>query len=760
LIDRDALARELNPPQLEAALRTDGPLLVFAGAGSGKTRVITFRVAHILDEKNVPPWRILAVTFTNKAAQEMRERLHRIVGHERARGLWISTFHALGARLLRRFHERAGLRQDFAIYDDGDQRSVMNRVFDELKIDEKFLPVRNVLGAIDRAKQEVLEPDDLMRQAVTLHDKQIARAWEAYEKHLEKNGAVDFGDLLAKLTRLVERDASVREELQEQFQYLLVDEFQDTNACQYRMLRAMVNEQRNLCVVGDDDQAIYRWRGADVRNIQYFKRDFPDALVVKLEQNYRSTQRILKAANAVISKAQQREGKTLFTRNGEGAPIELMPCEDEREEARHIAHGVKSTLARGVPAKEIAVFYRIHAQSRPLEDALRAANIPYMIYGGMRFYERAEVKDILAYLRMVLNPNDDVSLLRVVNTPARKIGKTTLDRVTVHATARQTSIWKLLATGDLPDDVGGAGRKALTGFYLLMGEIRREAAAMLERPAEVGRLVFQKTGYARMLEDNKDIENETRHENIEELLGSMHEYAEEADEPTLSGYLERVTLNEETPAGEDVPKVSLMTVHSAKGLEFRSVYIAAMEDGMFPYKGTELGSDPEEMEEERRLAYVAITRAREHLTVSFTRFRQIFGQTRINPPSRFLLEMPEEVLSGRVPRRHFGEGSTPSRDSGGGWGHGGGGGGGGYRVERDPVPARAREPEAPALDGPVLVRDNPAVGWQRGMRVRHMKFGTGTVKTVFTGAELKLEVYFPNLGATKTLLAEYLQALG
>jgi DNA helicase-2/ATP-dependent DNA helicase PcrA len=294
----------------------------------------------------------------------------------------------------------------------------------------------------------------------------------------------------------------------------------------------------------------------------------------------------------------------------------------------------------------------------------------------------------------------------------------------------------------------------------LVGEIRREAAAMLERPAEVGRLVFQKTGYARMLEDNKDIENETRHENIEELLGSMHEYAEEADEPTLSGYLERVTLNEETPAGEDAPKVSLMTVHSAKGLEFRSVYIAAMEDGMFPYKGTELGSDPEEMEEERRLAYVAITRAREHLTVSFTRFRQIFGQTRINPPSRFLLEMPEEVLSGKVPRRHFGEGSAPSRDSGGGWGHGGGGGGGGYRVERDPVPARAREPEAPSHDGPVLVRDNPAGEWQRGMRVRHMKFGTGTVKTVFTGAELKLEVYFPNLGATKTLLAEYLQALG
>ncbi len=751
MIDRDTLARELNPPQLEAALRTEGPLLVFAGAGSGKTRVITFRIAHIIDTKNVPPWRILAVTFTNKAAQEMRERVHRLVGDGRARGVWISTFHALGAKLLRRFHERAGLRQDFAIYDDGDQRSVMNRVFDELSIDEKFLPVRAALGAIDRAKQEVLSPADLEATAQTLHDKQVARVWAAYETHLAKNGAVDFGDLLSKLTRLVETDASVREELREQFQYLLVDEFQDTNAAQYRMLRAMVNEHRNLCVVGDDDQAIYRWRGADVRNIQYFKRDFPDALVVKLEQNYRSTQRILRAANAVIAKAQQREGKTLFTRNTEGSPIELLPCEDEREEARLIAHGVKAALGRKVPAREIAVFYRIHAQSRPIEDAMRAANIPYMIYGGMRFYERAEVKDILAYLRMVLNPNDDVSLLRVVNVPPRKIGKTTLDRVTAHATARETSIWKLLASGDLPADVGGAARKALVGFYTLMGELRREAAAMLDRPQEVGTLVFQKTGYARMLEDSKEVENETRHENIEELIGSMHEYSEEAEEPTLSGYLERVTLNEETPEGEDSPKVSLMTVHSAKGLEFRVVFIAALEDGMFPYKGTELGSDPEEMEEERRLAYVAITRAREQLSVSFTRFRQIFGQTRINPPSRFLLEIPPEVLSGKVPRRHFGEGSMPAKDHGGG---------GGYRLERDPVPAREPEPAGEAHDGPVLVRDNPGVGWQRGMRVRHAKFGAGTVKAVLAGAELKVEVYFPNIGATKTLLAEYLQVLG
>ena len=740
---REDLAKELNPPQLEAVLQTQGPLMVFAGAGSGKTRVITYRVARIVRDLGADPSSVLAVTFTNKAAGEMRERLHRLLPGGGARGLWISTFHALGARLLRRFHGRAGLRQDFAIYDDGDQRSVMNRVYAELDLDDRLVAVRSALGAIDRAKQEALDPAEYLARAKTPSQALIARAWAAYEGQLTKNGAVDFGDLIGRLARLVEGDAEVREELQAQFEYVLVDEFQDTNAAQYRILRALVHGERNLCVVGDDDQAIYRWRGADVRNIRYFRRDFPDARVIKLEENYRSTQRILRAANAVISRASEREGKTLYTKNPEGAVLTVLACDDERDEARRIADAVQGALTRGVDPREVAVFYRIHAQSRPLEEAMRAANIPYVIYGGTRFYERAEVKDVLAYLRLMLNPADDVSLLRVVNTPARKIGKTTLDRLVAYAGQRGVAIWAVLAQHDLPPDIGPAARKALLAFHELVAGLRHEVSELLDRPADAGRLVFEKTGYARMLLDANDVENETRHENVEELLGSMHAYQEEDETPSLSGYLERVTLSEETPAGDESPKVAMMTVHSAKGLEFREVVIAAMEDGMFPYKGTELGADPEEMEEERRLAYVAITRARERLTLSHATRRQIFGQTRENLPSRFLREIPEDVLSAKVGRKRA-------------WDDGGG-----YRVERDDHgPPRPSRDEHGAVDGPVLVPDEVGSGWRRGVRVRHARFGVGTVKAVHEGSELKVDVYFPNLGQSKLLLAEYLQVLG
>jgi DNA helicase-2/ATP-dependent DNA helicase PcrA len=711
--------------------------------------VITYRIAHILEATGVAPWRVMAVTFTNKAAGEMRERIARLVGREQARELWVATFHATGAKLLRRYGEALGLRRDFAIYDDSDQRSVMNRVYEELKYDDKSLAKSAVLHAIDRAKQEVLSPDDLLGRARTPQEKAIATAYASYEKRLAANNAVDFGDLLSKTAWLLEHDDAVREELRERFRYLLVDEFQDTNNAQYRILRALVGEHHNLCVVGDDDQAIYGWRGADVRNIQYFRRDYPGATVIKLEQNYRSTKRILRAANAVISKAAEREAKTLFTDNGEGAPIEVLRSEDERAEARAIALRVKGALRQGTAAREVALFYRIHAQSRPLEEALRAENVPYAIIGGLRFYDRAEVKDLLAYLRLMTNPNDDVSVLRVINTPPRKIGKTTVDRVVAHAAAVNTSVWKVIASGDLPDDVAGAARKALAGFYALVSALRREAPELLTKPWELADLVYKRTGYADLLADTSDPENEARRENVAELLGSMKYYQQEEPEPTLEQYLERVSLSEETAQADASERVSLMTVHSAKGLEFNVVFVAAMEDGMFPYKGVDLGDGSDEMEEERRLAYVAITRARQHLVLSHAGFRQIFGQTRPGPPSRFLVEIsdanPRDLAGPPVRRR-------PSV--------------GQYRAPQ-PSPVAYDAPD----DGPVIVRDGysdpipdddhvmAGTSWRKGTRVKHATWGPGTVRAVMAGAEVKLEVYFPAIGQAKVVLAQYVKPL-
>jgi DNA helicase-2/ATP-dependent DNA helicase PcrA len=756
-MDAATLAHELNPPQRRATLHTEGPLMVFAGAGSGKTRVITYRVAHILQKTGVAPWRVMAVTFTNKAANEMRERIGRLVGAAVARELWVATFHATGAKLLRRYGSDLGLARDFAIYDDGDRRAVMNRVYDAQKLDEKTFPKSAVLHAIDRAKQEVLSPEALMARARTPFDETVALAYESYERLLAANNAVDFGDLLAKTVRLLETREEVRAALQERFRYVLVDEFQDTNHAQYRILRALVGPHENLCVVGDDDQAIYAWRGADVRNIQYFRRDFPHATVVKLEENYRSTKRILRAANAVISKARGRESKTLFTANPEGALIEVLRSEDERAEARAIALRVKGALRQGVPAREIAVFYRIHAQSRALEEAMRAENLPYAIVGGMRFYDRAEVKNLLAYLRLMTHPDDDVALLRVINTPPRKIGEKTIERLVAHAGAKQISVWRAIAAGDLPDDLGSAARKALANFYDVLSGLRREAAGLFSRPWELATLVYEKSGYAALLADASEPENEARRENVSELLGSMKSFQEEEADPTLAQYLERVSLSEETAQTDGKERVSLMTVHSAKGLEFRVVFVAAMEEGMFPYKGIDLGADPDEMEEERRLAYVAITRAREHLTLSSANFRQIFGQTRPGVPSRFLVEIakahPRDLTGPPVQHRRGAANTSAARATPAGLRHG------------------PNEPNAPVDEGPVVVRDEcvdpipdddpnmAGTRWRKGTRVAHGTWGPGTVRSVLAGSETKLEVYFPSIGQVKVVLARYVRPL-
>ncbi len=741
-MDPSSLARELNPPQLDAVTHTEGPLLVFAGAGSGKTRVITYRIANIVVGRGVPAWRVMAVTFTNKAAGEMRARITKLVGPDHARELWVATFHATGAKILRRYHDRAGLRRDFVIYDDSDQRTVMNRVYKELKLDDKLLAPRAVLGEIDRAKQEVLSPEDYLDQAKTPLQKSVAPAYAAYERRLAEANAVDFGDLIARVARLLESDADLRAELQERFAYVMVDEFQDTNNAQYRIVKAIVGPAKNICVVGDDDQAIYRWRGADVRNIQYFRRDFMGARVVKLEQNYRSTARILRAADAVISRAHTREAKVLYTRNPEGGLVEVSGCDDERDEARMLAQRIRGALDRGVSAREIAVFYRIHALSRSLEEGLRAADIPYVIVGGVRFYDRAEVKDVLAYLRLMLNPEDDVSFLRVVNTPTRKIGKTTLDRLTAHAESRKVTLWRLLEARDLPADVAPAAARALGGFYTLIRETQRKVAGLLQHPEQVAGIVYEDSGYQDLLADANDPENEARRENVAELLGSMRAYTEETAEPSLSDYLERVSLSEAVADGDTGECVSLMSVHSAKGLEFDTVFIAAMEDGMFPYKGMALGANPEEMEEERRLAYVAITRARKHLGVSYVRFRQIFGQTLMNGPSRFLSEMPAAVLSAPIRRRVL---DAPSV-----------------------TPTVMHSPKSSLVEITTVLDDDPgpsshdgyaSVTYRRGMRVKHPKFGPGTIRAVEPGDDPRVVVYFPSIGEEKKLLARFVSAL-
>ncbi len=771
-MDDLALARVLNGPQLQAVLHGEGPLLVFAGAGSGKTRVITYRIARLI-ARGETPWSICAVTFTNKAAAEMRHRLVALVGADAARGPWVGTFHATGARLLRRYAAEAGLRQDFTIYDDGDQRAVMGRVYKALDLDEddRNTPnVREALHAIDRAKQEVKSPDDLSAEAKGPKELLLARVYALYEEQLAQNNAVDFNDLLTRTVRLLEGHPAVRQTLQGQWQHLLVDEFQDTNGAQIRMLKALVGPRRNLCVVGDDDQAIYAWRGADVGNILGFRNDFAGATVVKLEENYRCTARILAAANAVIGKAQHREAKTLHTRNPAGPLLELLPCDDERAEAMAVAQRVRGALDRGVPPEEVAVFYRIHAQSRPLEEALRGARVPYRIVGGVRFYDRAEVKDLLAYLRLALNPNDDVQLLRVLNVPARKLGKTTVDRVVAYANARKLSLWRLIESGDLPPDVAGAARKALAGFYQVVEMMRRKQTQWEDRPAEFAAWVYDHTKYREMLEADGSPEAEARRENVAELLGSVAAYQSEEESPSLGSYLERVTLHEELPAeGEagapQAGRVSLMTVHSAKGLEFQSVLITGLEDGMFPYKGTELGSEASELEEERRLAYVAITRAREQLVLSYARFRQLFGQTKVHPPSRFLFEIPPELLSQPVPRRaldralapHLGASARQAVQRAVGAPRGGAAG-----ILREDGLTFVPDEDAVHSGSPEL---GPSAGggvpsWlRRGVRVKHPKFGPGTIKTVLPEDPPKVEVYFPHTGKLTRLIASAIQPL-
>ncbi|UQA55379.1 ATP-dependent helicase [Polyangium aurulentum] len=748
-------ADELNEPQARAVAHAEGPLVVFAGAGSGKTRVITYRIASLLAVHRVPPYRVLAVTFTNKAAGEMRRRIAGIVGEEITKELWIGTFHATCARLLRRFHDAAGLERNFVIYDDSDQRAVVARVLKELDLDDKRYPPRQVLSRIHREKQEGRGPDAFESQG--FFDDAIAKVYVGYERYLKKANAVDFDDLILSVLHIAEGHGGASDDIRRRFDHVLVDEFQDVNQVQYRLVRALA-ASRNLCVVGDDDQSIYRWRGADVRIVRNFRHDFPDAQVIKLEQNYRSTKNVVSAALGVIKPAKDREPKELWTARDAGAPVTVVAAQNEHDEAAWVAERIHELNARGVPLGEVAIFYRVHAQSRVLEEVLRADRIPYQIIGGMRFFERAEVKDLLSYLRIIDNPRSDVDLERIINVPARKIGQATVDRLMATANALEVSLYDAIQPLAQGSALATGAKKCVLAFRELIEGLREKAKTAA--PSEVAEEVLARSGYARMLDEDDSAESDARKQNLQELIGSILDYEAEAAAAgqvgTLSGYLERVTLSSDIDAMEDAPRVSMMTVHAAKGLEFDTVFITGMEDEIFPFKGPDPKRN-EDIEEERRLAYVAVTRARERLYVTHAARRMIFGNTRFGMPSRFLADFPSGAVQASMTPAAASEmqwrGSSreePSRARGP-WTHPMDGGS--SRRPMAPPPTRSpgeRYVEREPVDVP------GEGGLARGARVMHEKFGVGVIMEVDAGDDPIATVKFSGWGV-KRIKARFLK---
>ena len=628
----------LNPEQRQAAETLEGPVLILAGAGSGKTRALTYRVANLMDH-GVPAWSILALTFTNKAAREMKERITQLVG-EKAESAWISTFHSTCARILRRDIEKLGYTRSFTIYDDDDQGTVIKEILKRLNIDEKFLPPREVKAKISDAKNKLMGPDEWFAKTErdfrnqTLHD-----VFVAYEQRLKSANALDFDDLLLKTLELLADHPPVLESYRDRFRYVMVDEYQDTNYAQYMLVKLLTDKSRNLCVVGDDDQSIYGWRGADIRNILDFEKDYPDAKVIKLEQNYRSTANILDAANQVIAHNAGRKEKALWTEAGAGETIKLYCAGDEREEAAWVADRIRKMNRHGEEYGRMAVLYRTNAQSRVLEEMLMRAGIPYKVFGGLRFYDRKEVRDVIAYLRVIANPTDDVSLRRIINVPKRAIGDATIAELVRHAQEQEMPLFSALT--DLPSSLSSRPRKCVGDFFTMMTTLMAMKDAM-----PLGTFVKQmvdQTGLMEQYQKEDSDEARSRVENIQEFLGAVEEFDRQTENATLEDYLENVALvTELDQAEEEKQYVTLMTLHSAKGLEFPNVFITGMEEGIFP-SGRSL-MDEQRMEEERRLCYVGITRAKERLFLSRASQRMLYNQINHNAPSRFLSEIPSRLL--------------------------------------------------------------------------------------------------------------------
>jgi len=625
---------DLNPAQREAVLATEGPLLVIAGAGSGKTRVLTYRVAHLINAVGAKPNEILAITFTNKAAGEMRERLQRLLGPS-GRGLWILTFHAACGRILRREAQRLGFRSNFTIYDQADQVRLVKQCLEELERDPKRFTPRGILNQISHAKDRLVQPDEYAAQVQSFYDQTVADVYQLYQRRLFASNAVDFDDLLMLTVDVLERFSEAREKWRTAFRYILVDEYQDTNHAQYRLLQLLAEPHMNVCAVGDPDQSIFAFRGADINNILDFERDFPGTRTIALEQNYRSTNSILNAANGVISNNRERKPKELWSELGEGDPVRVVEVEDEHAEARFVAAGIAALVEEGFSGDEIAVFYRTNAQSRVLEDVLVRQGVPYQVIGGPRFYERAEVKDAIAYLQVIDNPYDAVSLQRIANRPRRGIGDASLARMQTWADAQGRSLWEATEFAE-EAGVGAAPLRAVQQFRTVMQSLQSGA---LELPvAELVERTLERSGYLEALQAERTIEAEGRIENLQELVGVAREYQETADEPSLSHFLQEISLYSDQDAirGEE-SLVTLMTLHNAKGLEFRAVNLIGMEEGIFPHARS---IEEQGIEEERRLCYVGMTRAKELLTLMHASSRSLWGSRGYNMPSRFLDELP------------------------------------------------------------------------------------------------------------------------
>lgn len=726
------LIQGLNPQQKEAVLHTEGPLLVLAGAGSGKTRVLTHRVARLIEENGVAPWNILSITFTNKAAREMKERIEKLIG-TRALDIWIGTFHACCVRILRREIDRIGFDRNFVIYDTTDQQTLMKDCLNQLQYNEKNFPPKQVLGEIGRAKDELIDSTSYAMSAGSdfrLH--KIAKIYSLYQSKLKANNALDFDDIIMLTIQIFQEHSDVLAYYQDKFKYILVDEYQDTNTAQYMLVSMLAAKHRNLCVVGDDDQSIYGWRGANMRNILDFEKDFKGSHVVKLEQNYRSTSRILNAANQVIKNNYGRKAKTLWTQNGDGEPIQLYQAQDERDEAWYTASAIQSEVKTGTRKYgDYAILYRINAQSRVFEDAFMKTGVPYKIIGGHKFYERKEIKDIIAYLRVIQNPHDDISLKRIINVPKRGIGKTTMDKAERLATAHGTSIYSILLEAHTLPEFSRVSAK-LKEFIDKLARFRTETS--YSELTEWIKMVIEESGIIRELEQEDTVEAKTRVENIREFQSVALEYVQSSEEenPTLEDFLAQVALVADTDSIDEEPdRVMLMTMHSAKGLEFPVVFLAGVEEGLFPsYRSI---GEESEMEEERRLCYVGITRAREKLYLTHARSRMLFGNTTYNRPSRFIDEIPADVMADQE-----------------------------AVVQKKTEVAVTSAVQATGLDSWkkrtasfTKAEELDLDGLEVGVRVIHKKFGTGTIlKKVPEGNDLRLEIDFDGFGM-KRLMASF-----
>ena len=638
----------LNEQQKKGVFTTEGPVLLLAGAGSGKTRVLTHRIAYLIDELGVSAWNIMAITFTNKAAGEMKERVENIVGMG-AESIWVTTFHSTCVRILRRYADRLGYDNNFTIYDTDDQKSVMKDICKRLQIDTKMLKERSILSAISSAKDELVTPDEYALSAMGDYRKQkIALAYREYQAALKKSNAMDFDDLIMKTVELFKNDAEVLGNYQKRFKYIMVDEYQDTNTAQFELIRLLADAHHNLCVVGDDDQSIYKFRGANIRNILDFEKVYPEAEVIRLEQNYRSTQNVLNAANAVIRNNKGRKSKTLWTDRGEGNRIHFRQFENAYEEAEFIADDVARKKRESiVDYSDCAVLYRTNAQARLLEERFILEGIPYDVVGGTNFYARREIKDLLAYLKTIDNGRDDLAVKRIINVPRRGIGAATIAKVQDYADMREISFYDALRQADEIMDIGRSAAK-LKPFVTMIQAFRSKLEFYgLE---DLIRDVIETTGYVAELEASNEEDAESRIENIDELISKVVAFEETHDHPTLGEFLEEVALVADIDNVESGSnKVLLMTLHSAKGLEFPHVYLAGMEDGIFPSYMTIASDDPDEIEEERRLAYVGITRAKDDLTLCYAKMRMVRGETQMNAVSRFIKEIPEELMDNRAP---------------------------------------------------------------------------------------------------------------